>query len=254
MSAFPADWDERTLDLALLEVTAGLSPRDLDELLARVDRAELAELERVVAAIDLAALGRPEAPPAGLVMKLREDARAHVLRVPPGTTTTQERPGPSWVAWSGWLVAATVLAILALRETFRRASSAIEKRDALIASAPDLVRAAWKKSDDPLAGGVNGEVMWSSTRQEGYMIFRDLPHNDPRVNQYQLWIFDATRVEWEAKPVDGGVFDVVEGREVVVPIDAKLDVREPKLFAVTLEAPGGVVVSKREHLLATASP
>lgn len=86
------------------------------------------------------------------------------------------------------------------------------------------------------------------------MIFRDLPHNDPRVNQYQLWIFDATRAEWEAKPVDGGVFDVVEGREVVVPIDAKLDVREPKLFAVTLEAPGGVVVSKREHLLATASP
>ena len=86
------------------------------------------------------------------------------------------------------------------------------------------------------------------------MRFRDLPPNDTQKHQYQLWIFDAKRVEWEARPVDGGVFDVGPGGEVVVPIHAKLDVADARLFAVTLETRGGVVVSKREHLLATASP
>ena len=52
-------------------------------------------------------------------------------------------------------------------------------------------------------------------------------------------------------PMVPSVF-VVDG-EVVVPIRAAVQVFEPKLFAVTVERPGGVVVSKRERIVLTAA-
>jgi cysteine-rich repeat protein len=51
----------------------------------------------------------------------------------------------------------------------------------------------------------------------------------------------------------GAMFDV-QGGETIVPIDAKLRVREGVLFAVTIEEPGGVVVSDRERLVLLAQP
>ena len=84
------------------------------------------------------------------------------------------------------------------------------------------------------------------------MLFDGMRVNDPSVEQYQLWIFDKNRDQ--AFPVDGGVFDVSSTGEVIVPISAKLHVDEPVLFAVTIEAPGGVVVSKRERIVVTAAP
>jgi hypothetical protein len=78
-----------------------------------------------------------------------------------------------------------------------------------------------------------------------------LAANDPRQSQYQLWIFDAKRDE--RYPIDGGVFDIPAGAtEVVIPIKARLAVNDPAAFAVTIEQPGGVVVSAREHVVALA--
>jgi anti-sigma-K factor RskA len=83
------------------------------------------------------------------------------------------------------------------------------------------------------------------------MVFKGLANNDPTRAQYQLWIFDKTRDE--KFPVDGGVFDVdSESGDVIVPIRATLPVNAPMLFAVTLEQPGGVVVSKRDRMIVTA--
>ena len=78
------------------------------------------------------------------------------------------------------------------------------------------------------------------------MLFNGLPVNNPAEFQYQLWIFD--RRQDERYPIDGGVFDVQADGSVVVPVAAKLRVNEPYLFAVTIEKPGGVVVSSRERL------
>jgi hypothetical protein len=56
-------------------------------------------------------------------------------------------------------------------------------------------------------------------------------------------------------PVDGGVFEIpADGGEVVIPIEAKLPVGQPTLFAVTVEPPGGVVVSSRERIVLVAQP
>ena len=82
------------------------------------------------------------------------------------------------------------------------------------------------------------------------MRFVGLAANDPTVSQYQLWIFDKARDQ--AYPVDGGVFDVSGSGEVIVPIDPKIHVDDATLFAVTVERPGGVVVSKRERIVVTA--
>lgn len=255
------DWDERTQALAVEEVTSGLAREQRDEFLERVGADgfdALEELERSAAALHLAGLRRLDTPPAALILKLQSDARAHFAGARPAPVSLRATESPRksrrLLAMSGWLAAAVLLAVFVLERLPQRSRDAATARGNLVASAPDLVRAGWVAAADPLAGNVSGDVVWSRDRQEGYLRFRDLPPNDPSRSQYQLWIFDKSRAEWEAKPVDGGVFDVGPGAEVVVRIDPKLEVRQAALFAVTLEPPGGVVVSAREHLLATATP
>jgi len=75
-----------------------------------------------------------------------------------------------------------------------------------------------------------------------------LAPNDPALHQYQIWIFDGSRDQ--RYPVDGGVFDMpANATDVVVAIHAVLPVLSAKAFAVTVERPGGVVVSGREHVV-----
>ena len=127
-----------------------------------------------------------------------------------------------------------------------------EARAQLLATASDITTLAWTATEDPAAKGASGDVVWSESQQRGFMRFVGLAVNDPKQLQYQLWIFDKHRDQ--AFPVDGGVFDITPAGEVIVPISAKLPVGEPVLFAVTVEKPGGVVVSKRERIVVTAAP
>ena len=103
------------------------------------------------------------------------------------------------------------------------------------------------------APGVSGDVVWDNAQQLGFLTFTGLERNDPLRNQYQLWIVDAARDE--RYPVDGGVFDVpATGAAVVIPVRAAVPVREPLAFVVTVEKPGGAVVSGRERVVAVARP
>ena len=64
-------------------------------------------------------------------------------------------------------------------------------RAKLLAEAKDVKTIAWA---DPAKGPLTGDVVWSDARQEGYIRFRGLPANDPKREQYQLWIqIDAGR-------------------------------------------------------------
>jgi Anti-sigma-K factor rskA len=122
----------------------------------------------------------------------------------------------------------------------------------LLASAVDVQTLPWNVTSDPTGRGVTGDVVWSPSLQEGYLRFAGLPANDPSTHQYQLWIFDKRRDD--RFPVDGGVFDIAPTGEIIVKISPKLFIAEPVLFAITLERPGGVVVSKRERIVVTAAP
>jgi hypothetical protein len=158
-----------------------------------------------------------------------------------------------------WLTAAAsiALAVFAWNRPIGSATTepAWQARAQLVKDA-DSKLVSWSATDDPTAKGVSGDIVWNADQQRGYMRFKGLAPNDPRLQQYQLWIFDKGR-EGEF-PVDGGVFDISAASkdpatgDLVVPIAPKLAVRDPALFAVTIEMPGGVVVTKKERLLLLA--
>ncbi|HEY8074987.1 MAG TPA: anti-sigma factor [Labilithrix sp.] len=191
---------------------------------------------------------------------------APIAPAPPAVTAPSNvvpmRPrastGARVVAIAGWLAAAACLALaigawkVRPRDAVVAVKSAAAERDDLLKSA-GTARLDWAATTDTASRGASGDVVWNAALQRGYMRFRGLAKNDPRGWQYQLWIFDKTRDD--KYPVDGGVFDVdAETGDVVVPIKARLPVNEPALFAVTVEKPGGVVVSKRERIVVTAKP
>ncbi len=238
----PSDWEfaAAAVELALVRRAGSPLPALPDELAGRIGRAAPAYLPRVTA------------------VETRPTARA------PGG----QPAGRSWLAAAGWWTAACLAGVLAWQWSGASRIAAppsgdekppvlAELRGKLLAEDPEAVTVAWKKAgDDPaiVAGeadlesvGALGDVVWSSARQQGYMRFRGLAANDPTVAQYQLWIFDAERDE--AYPVDGGVFDVpAAGGDVVVRIDPRLRVSRATAFAITVEKPGGVVVSSRKRL------
>ncbi len=182
---------------------------------------------------------------------------------PPVIDLAQRRdaqmPAPPRRAIAPWLAAAACLLVAAGAVWFawqRRPAgvasivSPADARASLLASA-DARPIAWSVTADVNAKGASGDVVWSTAQQRGYMRFVGLAANDPKQFQYQLWIFDKDRDD--KFPVDGGVFDVSSTGEVIVAISPKLHVTDATLFAVTVERPGGVVVSKRERIVVTAA-
>ncbi len=144
-----------------------------------------------------------------------------------------------WLAW-GVALASLVLALsVNLGGDSPRQLDDVTAVDQFVATQRDAIKLAWSGLGDPRFDRVAGYVHWSDRAQLGVMQLRGLPVNDPEQAQYQLWIVDPTR---DANPVDGGVFNVTDGENLIA-IDAKLAVNGPKAFAITLEQPGGVVVS-----------
>lgn len=137
-----------------------------------------------------------------------------------------------------WSVAFASLAVCAVLivKTLQQPSTAND----LVAALSDKTELTWAPLDAPGFENVSGFVKWDNATQKGYMQIEGIPENDPGSAQYQLWIVDPQR---DKHPVDGGVFDITAGTNII-PIDSRLTILEPKAFAVTLEQPGGVVVSE----------
>lgn len=178
-----------------------------------------------------------------------------------------KRSASSWRQWLGWLVAAAACIALAVNVWLTRFQprpdiagnptptpaatpqklTPAQERGQLL-NAVDTVRTVLTNPKNP--NEVLGDIAWSDAAQKGFIRLRGVPANDAAKEQYQLWIFASNQDQ--KTPVDGGVFDVGSDGEVIIPIDAKIKVEKPKLFAVTAEKPGGVVVSKQEKVLAIA--
>lgn len=108
------------------------------------------------------------------------------------------------------------------------------------------------EQDEAVLEGAQGRVLWSGELQQGVLVVSGLVANDASTSQYQLWIVDAQR---EGAPVPGPVFDVEGEDEVQVVFDVALVIGEPTAFLITVERPGGVVVSKQDRvaMIATGS-
>ena len=259
MNGSTARSEERMLQLLADRATEGLDmfeARELNDWLPSHPDCDEYAFDRAAAAIDLATL-----PPiieslpgairdrilcdAGLflgTMASRRFAPEAGLEKPVIGLARVERRWAGRVAW--YLAAAClVLAVLGWWQVFSDGKSSFapgpRQFAEFVQQTSDLVRASWV-GKEPGFTVVSGDVVWSSANQHGFMRLVGLPPNNPQVAQYQLWIVDPNR---DKHPIDGGVFDVRTAGEAVIPIDAKLHADNPKVFAITLEKPGGVVVS-----------
>jgi hypothetical protein len=106
------------------------------------------------------------------------------------------------------------------------------------------------EQDETVGEATKGRVLWSPELQKGALVVQGLAANDASESQYQVWIVDAQR---EGSPVPGPVFDVAGEDEVLVAFDAVLVVGEPSAFLITVERPGGVVVSKQDRVVMVAA-
>ncbi len=184
---------------------------------------------------------------------IREDRGAPAPAAQPQSapSTGGLRGAPTFL---GWAAAAALLVATIL--SYGRVSS-LEKRlgegpaelrlQELVATTPDVEILPWATE------GVAGDVTWSNSKNAGFLRIDGLAVNDPEVTQYQLWIFRGNDPSAEAHPVSGGVFDVDGEGQVIVPIDAQLQLGRAGMFVVTVEKPGGVMVSDREEIVLVAS-
>jgi len=263
---------DRLYDLLADEALQGLSPEEHAELqqlrAAHPDvDPEMFLVSAAAAAAAMQATDQDSSEP--MPAHLREEVQADTRRfvrtgsadVAESTDTTDTQPALNPLPFSSasaphadppavstrlvpWLVAAAciILAILAwwpaLSPTPGPATpDYAAERQEFVEAHDDLIRREWT---DVEGENITGDVVWSNAEQRGYMRFKNLDPNDPSDYQYQLWIFDDARQTFNA--VDGGVFNVDSATgEVIIPINAKLKVFEPNLFAVTTEPPGGVV-------------
>lgn len=273
--------DEALLDLLIKQATEGLSAaeqRALDVLDNATASEYLRDFERAAAAISLVGTTVEELPSA-LRARLEDQAASFPGATPAAKVVNFEPPkvAPAVPRTArggalGWLAAAACL-VFALFGWLRSPETVIapvaqehdvtpppiaqpatieptpaEQREALLARA-DSIKVTLGATKDPAAKGVTADVVWDPQTQKGFAHFAGLATNDPTVQQYQLWIFDGTRDK--RYPVDGGVFDVpANSPEVVIPIRATLPIRKAAAFAVTVEKPGGVVVSGLGHVVA----
>ncbi len=252
---------ERLLELLADQAVFGLSEAEQSEL-TRLQRSmgatpeiDMESMERVAALLELSNVPEqlvemPDILKSKVRSGMRDFVRDKNVAAPPAISPRSATPSRNWrsqlVAWSGWIVAAVLLLSFVFpRNQPGKMASPAKQREELLSQAGDIVQREWQPANHESGAVAKGDVVWSNAAQQGFMRLQDLAANDPTVNQYQLWIFDAS----QEHPVDGGVFDVPPGvGEVIIPITPKLHVSQPTTFAITVEKPGGVVVSDQKRI------
>lgn len=263
--------DEQLLDLLLKKATEGLSEQETKQLdLLLNENGQDDSFDLAAAAISMVDLNTNEPLPEHLQTKIMADAEKFVgvpeyvvSREPVYAASKTPFWNMNWLGWAGWAAASVACIALVvnlwitdrqIRNLQAQIPAPTPKREELtmaqlrerLMASPDIVKADWSQGNMKDAPAISGDIVWSDSNQSGYMRFRGLPVNDKNKETYQLWIFDGTQ---DTKtPIDGGVFDVQENGDVIIPIHAKLKASRPTMFAITVEKPGGVVVSERKKI------
>jgi hypothetical protein len=220
-------------DLLIGEAIAGMSPKASAMPAASRDRLE---------SLGKAMIGKPQPSVTG--------------RIEPSHSTSGGLAG--WVVAAGAAIVATLgwIRPTTTVPTLDPIVPASQQRNELLGK-PGTQMIEWSTGADPRADQVRGDIVWNTDLQKGFLRFRSAVRNDPQREQFQLWIFDKEREQFA---VDGGVFNLADNAvdpksgDIVIPIDAKLKVFDPTLFAVTSERPDGVVVTDPKRIVVLADP
>lgn len=153
------------------------------------------------------------------------------------------------VRWGPWAAAAACLTMAVIAwspssraDTVKIVESDPNKLEASLASWTDGGASAPEAKESPM-----GCVCWSEANQSGFLRLKGVPVNDCE-HQYQVWIIDDRGMD---ERISGGVFDC-KSANCVVEIHPAIPVHHAKAFAITIEGPGGTMVSKMTHKLAIA--
>lgn len=267
---------QQMAELLILKMTVGLNSeeeQELDRLKHENDvsnselQIEIERIELAVAAADLACFQNDtDTMPEHLKDCVLVDAGKY-FQSQTSTTDTSSVDDSTMVTprsyakdsginpWTIATIVSTAACILILLNTMgsdagKVTPSLAQKLDVFLNSKiSDMVQVDLLPGPDATGEGIaNSKLYWSTNRQEGYMRFSGLAVNDPKVEQYQLWIFEDAG---QQHPIDGGVFDI-KSKDDLISIDPKI-LAKGKYFAVTVEKPGGVVVSSRKRIASVGS-
>ncbi len=253
--------DERLAELLADQALEGLTTEqelELESLFAANGVEADFSMESTAAALQLGLMQREDLQtmPADAQERLRRAGQEWAAATSPVLKLSNQENQPipaaarraSHVLWTAgpWIAAAACL-LLAVIAWWPSSNPDIV---AIVNASPVKMAAEWKDWDHPEISGVRGKVVWCDNLQMGYMRFAGLPRNDPSLHQYQLWIIDERGME---QRISGGVFNVESDGEVIVPIDAGIEVHHAQAFAVTIEPPGGTWVSDMKRRVAIAS-
>lgn len=252
---------ERRQELLAEQALFGLTPEQQREL-AALGGEEVDELRLTAAALDIALHESSGGDSLPADVRQRILAAASQARSTSKTSAVPASPGPSLGGGSfgvgrrellAWFAAAAAVAVAAFvrpqteEDPFTAKAIEADLRQLRTRPGNQVIEVAWTRGEDPTAAHASGEVWWCPRKQLGVMKFRGLAPNNPQESQYQLWIFDAERDP--RYPINGGLFNMPAGRdEVWAPIRLPMPVKKASLFAVSVEKPGGVVVSDRSRL------
>lgn len=243
---------DRLAELLADQSLEGLTPEqelELESLLASegVDNEDCMAMTAAVLELSLLQTGDSHTIPPHVTQRLERSglkwarASATVLRLPKGhddpIPVTARKASHLLSFAAPWLAAAACLALAAGAWVFATRSPDLV---AMVDAQPVKLAATWSDWNNPAMKSVQGKVVWCDHIQKGYMKFAGLPRNDPKQYQYQVWIVDDRGMDHR---ISGGVFDVADAGEVMVPINAPIEVHHAKVFAITMEEPGGTWVS-----------
>lgn len=239
MNPTPDPRRARLEELLGVEATQGLSSaeaNELDTLLSIFPDEDPNGFELAAAAVHLAFSEPPEEIPTHLVEKLHLAAIAFT----PVSSLRSSPRSTAWLTWTGWVVAASLAAVLVYTNWPKREPSFAELRHKV--QNDPTAKAATFAGDKK---NVSGHIVWSDAKQEGYLEVRGLPPLDAAAGTYQLWIVDGGR-STDSFPVDGGVFQVNVDGTALVRIRAPIQVKSAAAFAITREEAGGVVKTNKQ--------
>lgn len=257
----------RAQDLLVQQATEGLSADERAEL-ERLGADDIDELDRAAAAVAVAITPR-ESMPAHLTAKLLAATPGQNTSTAPAVPTVaaflpepvSRRPHvPARRAFAlsprlvGALLAAAgvILAVgawgfaLSRNATSAPAASAPATRAELARTTDDVVEARWRGP----APDLTGTVAWSADRQRVVIELAGLPAL-AATERFQLWLFDGTR---DARyPLDGGLFQPAGAAPVNIAVTPPLPIERLVKLVVTVEDARGVVVSRFDRVVGTAT-
>lgn len=248
----------RVLELLADQAAAGLNDaeaRELESLLNSMGGLRDDSFQSAAAALHASA-----APASAIPARLRASlesagarwAGTHADQPLPFRSGTSKASSGGWQARFGWLAAAACLGLAVIGWWPRLfpppaaplpvAVSDADRYQDFLKNANDVVRVNWAPwGENAQMQGVQGEVIWSQERQEGYVRIRGLPVNDSQVEQYQLWVVDTSLGEpLKGPPIPAGVFNVGDSSsEIIIPLNPAVRVGSTFGFGMTKERQGG---------------